>query len=118
MEAWWVRAGDGRALVREGGCGGGGGGSSVVVVEVDQGGEREGGRERDGTGTHCRDCAHSPARPLAGSISTAADVQQRQRPQQQEAGKEGCELVKQLAHRLPCRALSWGLSLVRELRSH
>ena len=44
MEAWWVRAGDGRALVREGGCGGGGGGSSVVVVEVDQGGEREGGR--------------------------------------------------------------------------
>lgn len=43
----------------------------MVVVEVDQGGERRGMR------THCRNCAHSPARPQAGSISTAAAVQQR-----------------------------------------
>jgi hypothetical protein len=72
----------------------------VVVVEVDQGGERRGMR------THCRHCAHSPARPQAGSISTAAAVQQQQRPQQQEAGREGSGLVKQLAGRLPCGALS------------
>jgi hypothetical protein len=72
----------------------------VVLVEVDQGGERRGMR------THCRHCAHSPARPQAGSISTAAAVQQQQRSQQQEAGREGSGLVKQLAARLPCGALS------------
>lgn len=73
----------------------------MVVVEVDQGGERRGMR------THCRHCAHSPARPLAGSMSTAAAVQQQQRPQQQQqqqqrAGRDDSELVKQLADRLPC----------------
>jgi hypothetical protein len=54
--------------------------------------------------THCRHCAHSPARPLAGWMSTATAVQQQQqqRPQQQEAGREGSGLVKQLADRLPC----------------
>jgi hypothetical protein len=44
-------------------------GSSLGVVGVEQGGV-----EREEGGTHCRHCAHSPARPLAGSMSTAAAV--------------------------------------------
>ena len=77
------------------------GSSSVIMVEVDQGGEREGGGGLTVDTVRILRLVLWPVQD-----QRAAAVQQQQRPQQQEAGREGSSgLVKQLADRLPCRAL-------------